>query len=194
MIRLAILVALSISHALGAGFCAVRVLVTDETGKPSPAQVRLLDNTGSVVREVIARNGSAEFCDFDFGDHTIDVGGGPCTHVLIPGVRVLFGRTQAFRVYLTGCSIMDVQLIGCSTFFRVTGPHGEALAGVSVKSDPAGVVAETDEYGRALVGIDHKESRILVFSKPGFLPIRLSLDCSRPAYGERSITLGAVNQ
>jgi len=176
-----------------ASFCAVRVLVTDHEGKPAAALVRLVDSGGKVVKQVIAERGEAEFCDFGFGDHSIDVGASTCAHIIIPHVRVVFGRTLTFRVYRNTCR-GDVSLIGCTTYFRIIDPGGRGLSGVSVSSDPPGVNSEDDDYGRVQINIDDNESRLLLFSKPGYVLTRVDFNCLRPAYAEQSVTLIPVEE
>lgn len=194
MLLLAVVVLVSSVDSSGAGFCAVKVLVTDGAGKPATASVKLVDSRGEVVRQASSANGSVEFCDFGFGDHYIEIGASTCAHIIIPHVRVLFGRTQLFRVYNNQCTIGDVSLIGCASYFRVTAPSGEGLPRVTITSEPAGVRSETDDYGRAQINIDSGESRLLEFSKAGFVPIHIELNCPKPKYAEQSVMLKPIER
>jgi hypothetical protein len=176
-------------NCFGATFCAVKVFVTDLAGKPAAAGVRLLDSEGKVVTEAVSERGEASFCDFGFGDHSIEVGANTYAHTIIPNVRVLFGRTLKYWVYLNEGGQGDVIPIGCTTYYRIASPQGERLPGASVTSEPPGIQVRADDYGRALVNLATHETFVLVFSKPGYAPARLDVDCTRPDFLERSITL-----
>lgn len=191
--KFAVLILASGINCFCAPFCAVRVLVTDAAGRPASALVRLLDNAGRVVKEVVAENGTAAFCDFGFGNHSIEVGPSTCSHIIIPNVRVVFGRTLIFRVYRNVCG-GDVTLLGCLAYFRVADIYGSNLAGVSLTSEPPGIGLQTDEYGRAQASIDRGDSRTLIFAKRGYTETRLSYECAKPAYMERAVILSPTGQ
>src|SRR5580704_1285030 len=76
------------------GFCAANVFVTDTSRNPVQTTVRLIDPGGKVIEShTTSVDGSAEFCDFGFGDHTIQIGEA-CGFVSITDVRVHYSQTR----------------------------------------------------------------------------------------------------
>ena len=175
-------------NCFGATFCAVRILATDRSGDPAPASAELVDSAGHLVKSVAARDGELDFCDFGFGEHTINVSTGTCGAITIHQVRLIFGRPQVYRVYANMCR-GDVFLVGCSTYLRVVGADGGGLSGVSVTSDPPGLHLKADEYGRVLLIVDYRDSRTSILSKPGYMGATIRIDCSTPAYKEQGVVL-----
>src|SRR4051812_7349324 len=151
-IRVALLLLVCETIVFCSDFCAVRVMLTDKDGRSASALVELRDAAGRVVQRSTADNGVAEFCDFDFGEHSIKIGGTTCAELIIPQVRFVFGSTHVYRAYVNECAGWDVILRGgCHIYFRVDSSRGEKLPGVAVVSQPSGIKAITDSYGRALV-------------------------------------------
>jgi hypothetical protein len=177
-----------------ADFCAVRVLLTDSGGVPTSALVELLDSSGHLVQRSLAERGEAQFCDFDFGDHSISVGGTTCGQVLVPHVRVHFGVTQIFKVYVNRCAVGFELLDMCIGYFRVTAPSGKPLESVSAASEPVDIVLNTDRYGRAQILVPPNESRLFVLSKPGYTSERIELKCATPEYTERKVVLKPIEK
>jgi len=194
-IRIALLVLANGVAAVGSDFCAVRVMLTSKDGSLASALVELRDDTGRVVQRSMADGGVAEFCDFDFGEHSIKIGGTTCAELIIPHVGVVFGSTQVFRAYVNECSGWELSIPrGCRTYFRVSTSDGEKLSGVTVVSQPAGSKTITDAYGRALVRANSGENETVTFSKAGYVSRGLTVKCGAPSYSEQRVTLERLSQ
>lgn len=176
--------------ALGADFCAVRVTLSDQNGAAA-ALVELRDSKGAVVQRSDAPKGVAEFCDFDFGLYSIDVGGTTCGAVVIPNIRLRYGVEQNYRVYLNGCFGWGSVPVGaCFLYFRISGEAGRPVASASVASTAiGGVRAMADSYGRAGVWVTPGTSETFEFTKSGYRPARDEYTCLSPVYTERAITM-----
>ena len=190
--RLGALFLIAHLSCLGASFCAVRVYVTDLAGKPRIATVRLVDGAGKIVEQAISDHGEVDFCDFGFGDHSIEVAPGTFGHVVIPHVRVVFGMTLRYQVCLNTGGLGDIVLDGCTTYFRITSRDGKRLPDVLLSSEPPTVHSESDGFGRALVHLEMHAAGVIEFSKPGYIPVRVGFDCAKPAYLEESVALAPV--
>lgn len=190
--KFAMLILIAHAPCLGADFCAVKVFVTDVTGAPAVTLVRLSGSNGVVIDRVTSRKGEAEFCDFGFGSHSIDVAPNSYGHVIIPDVRLVFGTTFIYKVYLNFGGIGDQIPVACATYFRIASPHGDRLSGTTVRTEPAGIDLRADDFGRVLVQVDTYDSGVLEFSHPGYRPARIEYECLKPGYWERSVTLQPV--
>lgn len=175
-------------------FCAVRVILKDKNGKSASALVELRNAAGEVVQHSTADDGVAEFCDFEFGEYSIKIGGTTCAELIIPQVRVSFGLTHVYWAYVNECAGWDVSLEGaCRIYIRASSSTGEKLPGVSVAlSQPSEIKAFTDSYGRALVNMTLGKSSVLVFSKSGYISQSQALTCASPGIAERKIIMDPV--
>jgi hypothetical protein len=182
------------SAAVGADFCAVRVLVSGDGGIPTPGLVELRDDHGVTVQSSTAPKGVAEFCDFGFGPHSIAVGGSTCGAVVLPHIELRFGVTQTFRVYLNRCG-GDSLPRGCSIYFRIGDGDHHPLAGVSIASNSIGGERTTaDSHGRALVWVPSGTSESYSFSKVGYGTANFDYSCVKAGYFQRAIAMPALGQ
>jgi hypothetical protein len=193
-VAIAVLILCGSSAAIGADFCAVRVVVTSEGGSPAPALVELRDEKGATVERSLAPGGVAEFCDFEFGLYSIAIGGSTCGAIVIPNIRLRFGVTQVYRVYLNRCGGDSIPR-GCSIYFRIADRDHQPLAGTSVSSSAIGGSKTTaDSFGRAQVWIPPGTAEMYDFSKDGYASTKFEYACSKPAYLERAITMAPLGK
>jgi hypothetical protein len=164
-----------------AGFCAVRLRVTDTDGRRVPSAVAdLVDKRGRVVRTENVVNGRADFCDFGFGRYSILVHDKRlvCGAAEIKGVHVIYGLTQNLGAVLNVCADDgDYVTSGCNFYVRVATPEGQPVRGVQIKSPSVGEVKRTDKYGRALIFVTTKESFDYTLSHPGYRTKMLHVAC-----------------
>lgn len=187
-ILLAVLSFVLIANA--SDFCAVTVFVSDVSGVPLPAPTELIDPTGKVVAHTEAdATGRAEFCDFDFGEHSIIVGGRYCNSVVIRGVRLRYPSPQIFKVALTPCTGEHSEGNACEAYFRVRSGRGEPVAGAAVQRAEGGRPSTTDRYGRAATLISLESLEAFTFSAPGYEPQTLHLSCNNNWRIETRVTL-----
>lgn len=177
-----------------ADFCAVKVFLVDMDDRPASALVELMDSHGRVVQQSTADKGEASFCDFDFGDHSIIIGGTTCSSLIIPHVRLTLGKPQIFKEYLNPCTGGDGILVACQFYFRAISQGGDRLPAVEVGSEPPGISSTTDRYGRAQINIPVGGSRVVLFSKSGYLQSRINLICTEPRYSEKAVILSPLQK
>jgi hypothetical protein len=179
---------------MSADFCAAKVLLTNQFGKPATALVQLRDNSGNVVQQRMARQGVAEFCDFGFGEHSFEIAGSSCSAIVVPHVKLRFGVEQVFRVYLNPCTVGENLFPrNCVYYFRV-GSADQKLSGVTITSQPAGVSATTDSFGRAEIWVRKGERKLVEFAKVGYVTYHLDVACESPGYNEREVVLVSADQ
>jgi hypothetical protein len=188
-LAIAVLLLCGCSTAWCADFCAVRVLVMGWSGSPAPALVELRNARGETVDRSLAPKGVAEFCDFDFGLYSIAVGGTTCGAAVIPDIRLRFGVTQVYRVYLNRCSVWDSIPAGCSIYFRIADEQHRPLGGAMLTSTGTGGKATADSYGRMEITIPEGTTRKFEFTKEGYRPASLQYACEKTAYEERPIVM-----
>ncbi len=193
MVKLVVRLLISSAVATAADFCAVKIFLTGKGGTPASALVELRDITGKVVQRSTADEGEADFCDFDFGECSIAIGGTTCAALIIPNVELVFGATRVYRAYLNDCAGGEEFVPkGCRINFRVVSSRQDPVPTVTLLSDPPGIKTTTDNYGRAQVRVASGETRKLVFSKQGYSPTEYALKCDNPRYAHERITITAI--
>jgi hypothetical protein len=201
------------AHPLLAGdFCAVKVSITDQSGRPVQAPTQLLDADGKIVERTESVGGLIEFCDFGFGTHTIRIGEN-CGLVTITDVRLVYGQPRQYSV-VYGCppppgalrtvsgTIMDdmpmsavrtddgAYVTACSVYLRISSGNGtkiegaEALGGLGVPSP-----VRTDRYGRAFFYVASNSTRTIAISASGYAQESIDFPCKRQESIERAIVL-----
>ncbi len=179
MVRLLTCVVCFVGWAAAADFCAVRLEVSDEEGRPLDVRVELTDPSGKTVAHTHSWQGEAEFCDFGFGEHSILVGGDTCNSVLIRKVRLTYHHPQTFKVGLTMCPSKHFMGTACGVYFRVTDEGGEPAVAVAVHVE--GVLqSRTDRYGRALTLIRLGRTETVTFSYEPYETKAIEVNCRGP--------------
>jgi hypothetical protein len=179
----------------GETFCAVQLSVKFPDGTPVPAAIAdLIDPNGQIAQSRRVVQGSASFCDFGFGRHSIRIHAldSDCASTLIENIRLEYGYNQKLSVIFNSCPFEgDAAGNACFTYIRVISEAGQALPGVMVSDsmDRSGVA--TDSYGRTEVNVHVGSRSDFELRKPGFRPATMHLEC--PAFGrgvkERLVTL-----
>jgi hypothetical protein len=176
------------------GFCAVRVDVRRPNGNAvSRGVAELVNSNGNVVESRAVSQGSVAFCDLDFGVysiriHTLDGCGG----TVIEGVRGIYGLPQQLKSVLNSCPGGEDGLANsCFTYVRVKFDSGAPAADVAISMTGARQLRFTDRYGRVQLAVNTGQQHDVVFSKAGFAPEHLTLNCRTPSSGvkEAYVTL-----
>lgn len=167
-------------------FCAVRVVVTSPKGAPLWVPVKLYDPAGKLVKSLFtdSASGVAELCDFGFGEHSIRVGQGGCSEMVIPSVVLCYGATATYRVILNGCPCAGFTASGCQPYLRIASDDGVPLKGATVNWSESGRAWKTDVYGRVKPIIPIGVKGTLRITAPNYQPAIVPLDC-RPGSLER---------
>jgi|SRR5579864_2960461 len=164
----------------GKDVCAVRLDVHWSDGRPVEGEhAQLRDSAGTVISDVVIESGKAEFCDFDFGVHSILIGKGSCAAVEIHNIQIRFEESQKLSVIRNLCfGRGDAVGNACFVSVRVRQPNGQPIEGANIKDDLHGDLARTDAYGRALIGVLIKTNVHLTVSKIGFQQTASDLTCN----------------
>jgi hypothetical protein len=155
--------------------------------------VELRDENGRTEARSLAPQGVAEFCDFGFGLYSVAVGGTSCGAVVIPSIRLRFGVTQVYRVYLNRCAVWDSIPQGCSVYFRVSDKDHHPLGGTAATSKAIGGGTTTaDSYGRAQIWMSPGTTETFDFTEGGYAPTSLRYTCVKPGYDEKMIVMSPL--
>jgi hypothetical protein len=168
-----------------ADFCAVTVSIHTRDGIPLLPQVDVVDASGKVVQTLRARNGLAEICDLGFGEYSLDISPGSCTHTTLHGVRVYYGHTKHYEVISGDCPDEELMRTSCMFYFRVRDQTGKKLPGVAITGGQG--IERTDSYGRAAVYVGVGKSETLQFAMPGREPQLFTAACKVPVEIDREI-------
>jgi hypothetical protein len=187
-----------------ADFCAAKVFVVDGSGKPVQTSARLIDPSGKVVESHATSDGSAEFCDFGFGDHTIRIGD-DCV-VTITDVRVHYGQQHNYSaiyncprrpgdssiisgLLLDGDGWVQLMLAedggfvkACSVYLRISSEDGTKLAEAEVTGGttyPNPIVA--DRFGRMFFAIPRNSTQRIAISALGYSGESIDVTCEERA-------------
>lgn len=167
--------------AVAEEFCAVTVLVVDNAETPLRVPLRLTGPDGKIVAVASTdKDGRASFCDFGFGDHSIEVYPDALNSVMIRRVRLAYLSHQDFKVILTvpkygGERAGDA----CLAYFRVASASGHAGSGVLVQIAGQLPDVKTDTYGRALRLIDSSaQDTAVTFSGPRYETQTIHISCA----------------
>jgi hypothetical protein len=175
-------------------FCAVTVRVVDEDENPLRAvAVELVDpQDRTVERRITANDGTASFCDFGFGQHSVIVDKNAAASVVVRNITLAYGVPRKILVVLNR-GITEFALISkhgplCSAYLRISNDRGEPIAAarVAVGSDTTTV----DEFGRVMFGVPiQKDPTPVVISAPGYHKNRLAVPCEKLRSFQREVVL-----
>ena len=148
-------------------FCALRGTVEYFNGTPAESvPVKLLDHSRKLVSQTTTAGGTFEFCDFGFGEHSIEVGEG-CGTTLITGVRLVYDQTQRFRVVFNFCLGEHVSGTGCRMYIRVVDGKRQPIGGVRIPMSWRSDIV-SDVYGRMAIGVSMGRSASITLQKEGY--------------------------
>jgi hypothetical protein len=171
-------------------FCAIHIDVQQPNGRPVRRGVAdLMNSAGVIVKSQEVSQGSVEFCDLDFGIHSVRIRTtGGCGATVIDGVRGVFGITQVLKAVLNDCSSGgDGFANGCFTYVRVKSSEGVPIPNTTITTGKSEILWHTDEYGRAQLAVPSGARKDFVFDKVGFRPDHLVLTCSSATSGTPEI-------
>lgn len=161
-------------------FCAVKIEIQSLSGEDTDGlEVRLLNADGERVATSFVRDGTATFCDFGFGKHSVRIDTPYHHSVSIHDIELEPGKTQLFKVVLS--VRLSYQASGgnaCMAYLRVLSTDRKPIQRPVVAFAPEfdyRVIG--DEYGRAifLVPLELK-SRVVIYSR-SHKPREVRLEC-----------------
>jgi hypothetical protein len=169
-------------------FCAVTLNVTEPGGKPiGSTWIELVDASGKVVRREMIRGSEARICDFGFGANSIRVGTNECLPTTISNLRVVIGFPIHLDVTLNACGYREQMRNACFVYFRTQDEAGGPVPGVDLSPRLTDVAPKTDSYGRYQSLF--RGTRDVVFTKPGFVPTSIHLECQSDEEIDKSVTM-----
>jgi hypothetical protein len=174
-----------------ADFCAVRLKVVDSLGSPADARVELIGPSGRVVEGVGTVNGDAAFCDLDFGEHTIRIGGNRCGFVTLHRIRLVYGVAQYFRTVLNDCMIGSdggVFPPACLVYFRVSSEEGKKLGDAQASADGVHFI-HADTFGRIFISARNGKSTDFVVASHGYMSKTVHVTCVKYEQISESVRL-----
>ncbi len=186
-----ILVLMSVPRLAAGDFCAVKVHVVDSLGRPASATARLAGADGRVAEVARVVSGEVAFCDFGFGEHTIQIGEG-CGSVTLNGIRLVHGIAQQFDVLLNACLTGGdggVYPPGCLLYVRVSSGDGSKLAQAEAVDSVGITTFHADSFGRLFIGLNSGTSEILRIGAPGYRPEAVNASCRETETIERGVQL-----
>lgn len=148
-------------------FCAVRLEVTDDQGRPVSGEYRLVYSAGNVGASGTVKDGRAEVCDWEFGVYSLKVTKPGFYSTVIDPVHFIYGHSQLLRIVLNPYVRHGVTDSRCLCYFRVRDSAGGLLSGVEVKAGDQ--VLHTDQYGRVEVVSAGCQDLLARFEKPGYV-------------------------
>jgi hypothetical protein len=177
------------SQVRAEAFCALTLHVEEAPGDPfTSTWVELVNSSGRTVLRQMMRGPELKICDFGFGPHTLRVGTNECFPVAISGLKVVLDAPIELHVILNPCVYREVMHTGCSIYFRSVDDDHAALP--DVQFSPAinlGRPSTTDAFGR-WQGL-FRRAYDLTFTKPGFQPSRIHIQCHDGEDVEQEVVL-----
>lgn len=172
-------------------FCAIKLIVTTDDGRPIPSTAaELRDRSGRVVARTPIKNGTGEFCDFGIGPHSILIGGNSCGAVEIKNVHLRYKLPQTFDVILNLClGEGDEEGNACFKYVRVLGDDGKPISYAHVERVSSSETNLTDRYGRIFLTVDPGKQDSFVFSKEGYKSSKLQFNCGPIGRSETAVVL-----
>jgi hypothetical protein len=170
-------------------FCAVHLKVVSTGGAPLASTASLIDSMGRLVLRSQSESGKIDFCDFDFGDHSILIESEGHLPSTISGVRLMFLQTQTLIAVLNQYPWGDGGTNGCSIDLRVQDTDGHPVPFPVLTTVERRWTKTGDKYGRiaalALLG-DQKTYRVRA---EGYRVADLSVTCGSVGRIEKKVTL-----
>lgn len=146
--------------------CAVIVDLAGPSATKSISARATLKRGIVVVAQVPFKDLRAEFCDFDFGEHSIEIesSDAPCGIVIIRQIFNDWTQTQRITAGLPSCPGAAERIAlgtGCSAAVRVKRANGVGIAGVTIAVGAWEPKTVSDWAGRALVLVPTKRKEMI---------------------------------
>lgn len=170
-------------------FCAIHLKVVSATGEAIAAAGTLIDAKGAIV--AVGKNdpGMIDFCDFDFGDHSIVVEADGYMKTTIFGVRILYFEPQMLTAVLNRYAWGDGGMNGCPVDLRVKNTEGRPIPFPSLTVVEAHSVKDGDKYGRIAAVVLSGRQRTFRIAADGYGSVQMSVLCDPIARQERTVIL-----
>jgi hypothetical protein len=172
-------------------FCAVELSVIDRYGRiqDAPFPVVLKDSHGTVVARTTLQKGTARFCDFGFGPHSILIGRPEsCGSTEIRNITFKWRNPQHFVSVLNFCiGEGDGGLTGCPIELRVTDQEGRPVPFPTAKNNGRNVRGQ--ETGFLATALSPGQSTELVVEAGGYTERRLSFRCDKVQIFQETVVL-----
>jgi hypothetical protein len=174
-------------------FCALHVSILQADEVPvRAALVELINPSGKVVQSRNTENGSADFCDFGFGYHSIRVRSDlplrNACETTVGNVKLIYGYSQNIKITLNRCLYGGSTIgNGCLVYLRVSSSNGEPIQKARIHQTNLPILL-TDIYGRARIGMGLGSAEELIIEKQEFVTQKLSVECAY-APVEKEITI-----
>lgn len=158
-------------------FCAFTLEVVNHEGQRLNASYRLIDAVDKLILAGAVRDGRAALCDLDFGFYSLTVTKPGYYAVVIPSLRLMYGRTAPLKVTLSPYPDYELSDFRCWCYYRIKDTEGRPLGGVRVLFRDQELVS--DNFGRVqVISPDHKDV-VVRFEKEGYHPTEERFDCTK---------------
>jgi hypothetical protein len=175
--------------ASASDFCALTVQVRTLAGQPLESQVTLNNESGSVVGSARSLGGAAQFCDMDFGAHSLRVEKDDFFPATVSGIRIRYFAPLLLTVTLNQVPGGDGSTNGCAVDLRVKDSTGKNLPFPSIAFKSTNTTRRGDANGRIATAILLGKERTVLIGAEGYKTTELTFGCSVITRYERTIVL-----
>lgn len=132
--------------------------------------------------------GKIEFCDFDFGEHSIRVDAYGFLSMTVSGIRMDYTYTYMLTVVLN-YNRGHVGSNACTVALRVKDTEGRRIPfPLLIGNDSQGNVSG-DQFGRIRSFVLLHERRTIIVRAEGYTPAEMTIECHQLERYERTIVL-----